>query len=93
MKLNHFDTSTNNKIVNIVQDIIPNIDITKVEYYPDNNDETGRDWKYNTSKQYLDNNKTSIESKKENYPPVNQYLLNFGPELIPNNLFSLVQEL
>jgi len=92
MKLNYLGKDINKKILNIVQDIIPNID-TKGEYslYPEN--KTGRDWKYNTSKEYLNKNKKLIEATKEKYPPVYQYLLSFEQKLIPNNLTSLVQEL
>lgn len=91
MKLIDLDTKTNNKIINIVENIIPNIDI-KGEYSLCPENETGRDWKYNTSKKYLDRNKKLIEATKEKYPPVYQYLLAFEQTLIPNDLISLVQK-
>ena len=92
MKRNHLGEDLHKKFKNIVQDIIPNIDIEgEYSLYPEN--KTGRDWKYNTSKEYLDNNKKLIEATKEKYPPVYQYLLCFEQKLISNELTSLVQKI
>ena len=91
MKINHFDYKTTNKIINIVENIIPNID-TNFDYYHYPHEPNDPDLKYNTSKQYLDENKKNIEALKDT-PIANQYLLSFPQTIIPNSLISLIQKI
>ena len=55
MKLNHFDSNIHNKIKNIIENIILKIEKTDKETAIVN--ENNKNWKYNTSKEYIDKNK------------------------------------
>ena len=90
MKVNPFNEDINCKIKNSIQKIIPKIK-TQGKFVSVNN--TGRDWKYNISEEYLNKCKKLFEINKESVYPVNEYLLGFKENLISNNLLSIIQEI
>ena len=89
MKLNHFDSNIHNKIKNIIENIILKIEKTDKETAIVN--ENNKNWKYNTSKEYIYKNKKLLEKSKEPY--TNEYLLSFSEDVITDDLLSLIKEL
>ena len=79
---NHFSNDINDRILNIVGDIMPMI---KDKYKCFN--KTGRDWQYNLSKEYLDEIQNPLNVSGD------KYFFKFNKALVRDSLVPLIQEL